>query len=1128
MNAFFKGAGTMLRKIWVWSLLLVLSSALLVWFFGPLLAVDDHRFWQSATARLLTISGLFLLWGLAMVVVGARRTARLDQPEHQAQHQRQSLVNDEQRQVRGRFKEALQTLKTSRRYGERSERWRSELPWYLLIGQQGSGKTRLLAASGLQFPLDRVEALPAGATAYCDWYFADEAVLVETAGRYLVQPDRAVDAAGWTTLLGLLKSRRRTRPLNGVVVTLSVETLLAGNEHDLELHARHVHSRLQDIQQTLHVDVPVYLVLTQADRLAGFAEFFDTQQGDGAEEVLGGRLAVGKVDAETAQVREAFEALLQRLGVELIPRLHQERNVERRGRMLDFPRQAAGIGERLCLFVESAFSAHRYQRINGLRGFYLTSTKAGDTGAQFVQGLFSRVIFAEADLAGLQTPERQRLRRRQGLLALAATLVIGTAAGLWAHSYSFNHQRLVQLQALINPQPPAQPGADELLALLPALDNRLAATRVFAPEAQVRWVDRAGLYQGEVSRPSLANAYEDSLRQQLLPQVQTLLEEQVRAHLGDRGRLLDTLRAYLMLNLRERRDNTWLAEHMAGLWSTRFAADTSAQSRLSNHLARLLEQPFVAPLNDALVAQARQVLRGESLAEVVYRTLREQARSLEPFRLAEGQVFSRIEPPIPGFYTKKYLQYFETQGPRLVNDIAQDNWVLGEGTDLSAMDLRRLMQELEQRYFSDYAEAWSQALGRVRLQESDSLEQGADRLAGLTSAQSALVQLLQQIRENTRLVPTQGRLEALGQQAGEVGEAGVAAVGALIKQLPGQAAPDGARRALQRRFEPLHQLLDEEQNPGADLTQAMRVLDELHLQLLALNRESPPEQAAFRLVKARMEGQQPVLSNLRNAAARLPLPLKGWFEGIADDTWRQLLDDAYVHVNQRYQSEVYGFYNKAIQRRYPFEAHAPSDVALGDFQAFFKPQGAMARFYEAYLRPFVSAEGNRYRLRALDGRSLPMSRVLLEQLTKAQTIRQGFFTEDQGEWAVRFTLAPYSLDQAVSRSILQVGDQQLEYRHGPIVPMAFQWPSDTGNGRSSLVLERSAEQRPLGIEKNSGDWSLFRFFDLMQSEAASGRDAYILKADLAGLRANYLLTSQRNPSPFQMATWRTFRLPEQL
>ena len=129
---------------------------------------------------------------------------------------------------------------------------------------------------------------------------------------------------------------------------------------------------------------------------------------------------------------------------------------------------------------------------------------------------------------------------------------------------------------------------------------------------------------------------------------------------------------------------------------------------------------------------------------------------------------------------------------------------------------------------------------------------------------------------------------------------------------------------------------------------------------------------------------------------------------------------------------------------------------------------------------------------------------------------------------MRFTLAPYSLDPSVSRAILRFGDQQLEYRHGPIVPMAFHWPTDADNGRSSLVLERGTEQRPLGIEKNTGAWSLFRFLDLLQKEPASGRNIQILKADLAGLRANYRLTSQRTPGPFDMDSWRTFRLPEQL
>ena len=44
----------------------------------------------------------------------------------------------------------------------------------------------------------------------------------------------------------------------------------------------------------------------------------------------------------------------------------------------------------------------------------------------------------------------------------------------------------------------------------------------------------------------------------------------------------------------------------------------------------------------------------------------------------------------------------------------------------------------------------------------------------------------------------------------------------------------------------------------------------------------------------------------------------------------------------------------------------------------------------------------------------------------------------------------------------------------------------------------------------------------------TGRDVLVLKADVGGLRANYLLTSQRAPNPFDTGVLRTFRLPVQL
>ena len=66
-----------------------------------------------------------------------------------------------------------------------------DLPWYMIIGPPGAGKTTVLVNSGLNFPLAEKfgkEALRGvGGTRSCDWWFTDQAVLLDTAGRYTTQ-----------------------------------------------------------------------------------------------------------------------------------------------------------------------------------------------------------------------------------------------------------------------------------------------------------------------------------------------------------------------------------------------------------------------------------------------------------------------------------------------------------------------------------------------------------------------------------------------------------------------------------------------------------------------------------------------------------------------------------------------------------------------------------------------------------------------------------------------------------------------------------------------------------------------------------------------------------------------------
>ncbi|WP_084378018.1 type VI secretion system membrane subunit TssM [Pseudomonas mucidolens] len=1175
MKKFFKKVGTFLRKTWVWTLLLVLFVALLVWFVGPLLAVDDYKFWEGSTSRLLTISALFLIWGLTMVFVswraGVRKKAVEESEDGQDRIRRDEQIDEEQKELKARFKDALKTLKTSSLYRGRSERWRSDLPWYLLIGPQGSGKTSLLDFSGLEFPINKIDrklTRDTLGTRHCDWYFADHGVLIDTAGRYLTQPDADVDGSAWSTLLGLLRKRRRNRPLNGVLVTIPVETLLGDSEQALEALARQVRTRLQDVHQKLHVDVPVYLVLSKADRLLGFDEFFDQLTREESDQVLGTTFRKDQSGTDVTVLRTEFEALLHRLNSQVIMRMHQERDTQRRGRILDFPHQLGQIGERLCLFVDMAFTGNRYQRVSQLRGFYLTSAphlttemdattasiganlgmKAGvlptlrSGRSRFIHHLLSRVIFPEADLAGVDKRERNRIHWGQRALYVGALAALALFGMLWAGGFSANYERLENLRNLAQTwtqQRSALTTSDDSMAVLKPLDTSFSATQVFPKKGDVGYHERGGLYQGEDVDPVVKNTYERELEGLLLPRIATLLEGQIRANMKDRERLLNSLRAYLMLNMKDRRDGPWLKDWVATEWSQRYTGNTTVQNGLNSHFERLLKQPFIYPLNDQLVAQARQVLRSESLANVVYRMLREQARNLPEYRFSQhlgpqGSLFVGTDYVIPGFYTQQgYQQYFSVKGSMLVTDILSDNWVLGESSGISGMDLRRLMVELEQLYFRDYANYWGEAVGRIALPAINDFSDGAEQLAGLTSANSPILQLLVEVRENTRFPMVADTADdaadtaaKLADKGGKLGKLAVAAAGkasdALVKKLP-----DTAKKSLQSRFESLHRLLDDNNGPTADLTPALTALNDLQMQMASLARASSPEQAAFEMAKTRMGGQRDALSNLRNASDRLPRPVSVWFNVLAEDTWRLVLSDSYRYLNQRYQSELYSFYGKAINKRYPFSAHSTSDVAISDFREFFKAQGINDRFFETYMRPFVSGDPGNYRMRSVDGHSLPISKVYLDQMAAAFVIRQSFFADNPAEPQVQFKLEPYTLDPVVSRSAFKFGDKTIEYRHGPIVPMSFKWPTDAEDGRTSLVLDKMVG-RPLGIEKNTGPWSLFRLFDLMQTEYLTGRDVLVLKADVGGLRANYLLTSQRTPNPFDMGVLRTFRMPVQL
>ena len=201
---------------WVIQLLGIIALSLLIWFFGPLIAIAGHTPLESDFVRLLVILVMVLLWGLNNLRIqlkanqaNAQMATDLVSPADAGSTQIDKDVDADVAKIANNFDEALQTLKKGAK-NVQGKNYLYDLPWYIIIGPPGSGKTTALINSGLDFPLaDRFgkgALRGVGGTRNCDWWFTDQAVLLDTAGRYVTQDSHeAVDKAAWLGFLDLLK-----------------------------------------------------------------------------------------------------------------------------------------------------------------------------------------------------------------------------------------------------------------------------------------------------------------------------------------------------------------------------------------------------------------------------------------------------------------------------------------------------------------------------------------------------------------------------------------------------------------------------------------------------------------------------------------------------------------------------------------------------------------------------------------------------------------------------------------------------------------------------------------------------------------------------------------------------------
>lgn len=371
-----------------------------IWFVGDLLFEDPGWIRLTIIGVIVLIWVLYSTWWLLR-----RRRANKAMLEEMATDVDSSgeAITAEEKALKDKFQSALRDLsklKFKSKLG--GSRYIYELPWYVFIGPPGSGKTTALKAlesSGLSFLMasgDKIDIEGVGGTRNCNWVFTNEAVFIDTAGRYVQQgSDAAVDAAAWKNFLNLLKKNRPMEPINGAIVAISLGDLALASEAEIDGHARSLRQRLDELSAQMGARVPVYVMFTKCDLIAGFTEFFQPLGKDTREQVWGTTFDIGDpkdpataVKASLAQVGPEYDLLVERLGEMQFQRMQEEQDPQTRARIFGFPAQFASMKPVIDRFIQSSFATGLDSQPAMLRGYYFTSaTQSG----QPVDRLLSRM-----------------------------------------------------------------------------------------------------------------------------------------------------------------------------------------------------------------------------------------------------------------------------------------------------------------------------------------------------------------------------------------------------------------------------------------------------------------------------------------------------------------------------------------------------------------------------------------------------------------------------------------------------------------------------------------------------------------------------------------------------------------
>ena len=380
----------MIRRV----LLTLFLYEVLVWtvsyLYAPLTVVRTALFWSALGVALLLIGLIaerFVSWWRSY----RAKRATVSVP---AAHPKAALQSEEAAAFTELIAQANARLAESPRQPGAPPLRLQDMPLYLLIGPSEGGKTALMQSCGIEpVPLAGQALTAAGdiaTTRVGNIWLAGTCVFVEIAGRVF-----DADAARLGQIMSVLLARGKVArwsqlfaspqpavDLRAALLCCQASAFMGEPDASkLDRLSQPLRERLGVLARSAGQELPVYVILTRADRIGGFPEFFGRSGPGDLDQVFGilnretrdtGPENRVWADRESKRLGHGFQSLVLRLDERRRLALTVEGDSARKPAIYEFPREFKKLRTPLVQFLVDVFQPDPLRLVPRLAGFFFT------------------------------------------------------------------------------------------------------------------------------------------------------------------------------------------------------------------------------------------------------------------------------------------------------------------------------------------------------------------------------------------------------------------------------------------------------------------------------------------------------------------------------------------------------------------------------------------------------------------------------------------------------------------------------------------------------------------------------------------------------------------------------------